>query len=158
MRRYTGILMVIFLFVSAFAQAQILGKKIYPSGWVLGPTVAYQYQTKSFLKASFWGLTEVGYADYIKIDAGANFTWHDSKTHVIPELSVTYYPSTVLIWPFVEAEVTPYTVTPKVGVGIFNLFELGFGYGWSLQEKKRLGAIKGFNFSVALSLPLNFNL
>lgn len=128
------------------------------TNWIVGPSVSYQYQSKNFVKASFWGLTDLGYANYLKIDAAADFTWHDNKTHVIPELGLTYYIDPFLAWPFIKAEVTPYTITPKVGVGIFNVFELGVGYGWSLQEKKNLGPIKGFNFSVSVSLPLNYYL
>lgn len=151
MTRYASILF--FLLMAGIAKGQSSSSK-----WIVGPTVSYQYQTTNFLKASFWGLTELGYADYLKVEGGANFTWKNNKTHVIPELGVTYYLSTVAVWPFVKAEVTPYTITPKVGVGIFNLLELGAGYGWSINTKNNLGPIKGFNFSVGLSLPLNYNL
>jgi len=137
-----------------FTKGQELGK----SSWIVGPSVAYQYQSNNFVKLSFWGLTDLGYADYLKIDAGADFTCSNKKMHVIPELGLTYYLNSRLIWPFIKAEVTPYTISPKVGLGIFNIIELGLGYGWSLKDKKELGPIKGFNFSLGLSLPLNYTL
>jgi len=147
------ILTVLVLFFFSFAYSQVPSTH---NKWIIGPTVGYQYQTKNFLKASVWGLTDLGYANYLKIDASADMTWHDGKSYVIPEVGVTYYLNSVIIWPFIKAEVTPNTITPKVGLGIFNIMELGVGYGWSLQEKGNLGKIKGFNFSLGLSLPLNY--
>lgn len=144
-------ILFLFIFSCTYAQVPTHGNK-----WILGPTVSYQYQTKNFVKASVWGLTDLGYANYLKIDAGANFTWHEHKTYVIPEVGATYYLSSLFIWPYVKAEVTPYTVTPKVGLGLFNIVELGLGYGWSIQEKSNLGKIKGLNFSLGVSLPLNY--
>lgn len=150
--RFTFLLIGLLTFTSLQAQERI------KSNWIVGPTVAYQYQSKNFLKASIWGLTDLGFADYLKIDAGANFTWKNNKSYVIPELGVTYYLSAVGVWPYVKAEVTPYTISPKVGLGLFNLVEVAAGYGWALQNKGALGEIKGFNISVGLSLPLNYNL
>lgn len=128
------------------------------SEWIVGPTAAYQYQSKSFLKLSFWGLKDLGYADYLKVEGGANFTWQERKTFVVPELGVTYYLSAVAVWPFMKAEVTPYTVSPKIGLGVFNLLELGLGYGWALQSRSELGNIKGLNISIGASFPLRYNL
>lgn len=129
------------------------------SKWVFGPSLGYQYQKTSFVKASFWGLTDLGYANYLRVDGGANMTWKGGKAHVVPELGVTYYLSAKGVWPFVKMETTPYTITPKIGVGVFNIFEVGAGYGLGLENKKGLGMpIKGFNISVGLSLPLNYHL
>lgn len=128
------------------------------SKWIFGPSLGYQYQKTSFIKASFWGLTDLGYANYLRVDGGANMTWEEGRAHAIPELGITYYLSAKGAWPFVKMEVSPYTVTPKVGVGIFNIFEVGAGYGFDLNTKRGLGPIKGFNISVGLSLPLNYHL
>lgn len=149
-------LILLLLAISTFSLARAQDRS--KSNWIVGPTVVYQYQSNNFVKVSFWGLTDLGYADYLKIDAGADFTWKNKKTHVIPELGVTYYLNTVAVWPFVKAELTPYTITPKVGLGLFNIIELGVGYGWSFKDKKDLGPIQGFNISIGLSLPLNYNL
>lgn len=126
--------------------------------WIFGPSLGYQYQKASFVKASFWALTDLGYANYLRFDGGANMTWKAGKTHAIPELGITYYLSAKAVWPFVKMEATPYTITPKVGVGIFNLFEVGAGYGVDLDTKQGLMPIKGFNISVGVSLPLNYHL
>ena len=128
------------------------------SNWIIGPSIGYQYQEKSFLKASFWGLTDLGYANYLRFDAGANLTFEDKKAHVIPELGITYYLGAKGVWPFIKAEVTPYTVTPKLGIGLFNIIELGAGYGMKLKQKDNLPEIKGFNFSLGFSIPLNYHL
>lgn len=124
--------------------------------WIWGPSLGYQYQKSNFLKASFWGLTDLGYANYLRIDAGADLTWKNKKTYVIPELGLTYYLGAKGLWPFAKAEVTPYTITPKIGLGVFNLFEVGVGYGFDLQAKEGVGVIMGLNFSAGFSLPLNF--
>lgn len=147
-----GILII--TFCSTFVNAQEIRK----SKWILGPSIGYQHQEKSFLKASFWGLTDLGYANYIRFDAGANLTFQDKKAHIIPELGTTYYLSAKGIWPFIKAEITPYTITPKFGIGLFNIVELTAGYGFELQRKKNLVPIEGFSFGLNLSLPLNYHL
>lgn len=144
-----------FLIIMGNAFAQV-GKE--HNSWIWGPSIGYQYQKANFLKASFWGLTDVGYANYLRFDAGANMTWRNSKTYIIPELGATYYLGAKGVWPFVKAELTPYTVTPKIGVGLFNIVEVGVGYGMELGTKEQLGAIKGLNFSLGLSMPINYHL
>lgn len=141
--------------ILSLAQAQEANK---PKNWIVGPSVGYQFQEKNFLKASFWALRDLGYANYLRFDAGANFAWQDRKAHVIPELGVTYYLSAKGVWPFVKAELTPYTVTPKLGVGLFNIVEVGAGYGFDLKTKDNFRPIKGFNFSLGLSIPLRYHL
>lgn len=145
---------LLYLLLSLAGKAQEVKK----SNWIVGPSLAYQYQERSFLKASFWGLTDLGYANYLRLDAGANLTFVHKKIHVIPELGITYYLSAKGAWPFLKTEITPYTITPKIGVGIFNIVELGAGYGFEIKQKADLTAIKGFNFSIGLSLPLNYHL
>lgn len=154
MKRVIGAL-ILFTVISGRLAAQ---EKQEHNKWIWGPSLGYQYQKENFLKASFWGLTDLGYANYLRFDAGADMTWEKGKTHIIPELGVTYYLSAKAVWPFIKGEVTPYTITPKIGVGVFNLLELGAGYGFDIKTKEGLRPIEGFNFSVGLSLPLNYHL
>lgn len=147
----------IFLFL-LFTTAVINAQEIPKSKWIVGPSIGYQHQEKSFLKASFWGLTDLGYANYLRFDAGANLTFADKKAYVIPEVGITYYLSAKGAWPFIKSELTPYTFTPKVGVGVFNIVEFGVGYGMKLQEKVGLPVIDGLNLSIGISLPLNYHL
>lgn len=151
---------ILFIILSAFGQslfAQDLSDTPH-NKWIFGPSVGYQHQKANFLKGSFWALTDLGYANYLRIDGGANVAWYNKKTHIIPELGLTYYLSAKGIWPFLKTELTPYTVSPKVGVGVFNIVELGLGYGFALQTKKDFKQIDGLNFSIGLSLPLNYHL
>lgn len=148
------IVVLLFVMLSFGAEAQELKK----SKWIIGPSIGYQYQENNFLKASFWGLTDLGYANYIRFDAGANMTFENKKAHFIPELGVTYYLGAKGVWPFLKTEITPYTITPKFGLGLFNILEVGAGYGFDLKTKAELAAIKGFNFSVGVSIPLNYHL
>lgn len=152
MKRIVGsVLFLVFSLTFVYAQ-----KNAVSSGWIMGPSLTYQYQSKNFAKVSFWGLTDLSFGDYLKLDASANFTWHAKKTFVIPELGVTYFLNSLALWPYLKGELTPYTITPKVGASLFNVVDLGVGYGWSLQERKNLGNIEGFNISFGLSLPLNY--
>lgn len=143
-------------FITLIGTLDTVGAQEKHNRWIWGPSLGYQYQKSNFLKASFWGLKDLGYANYLRIDAGADITWKNKKTYVIPELGVTYYLGAKGLWPFAKAEVTLYTITPKIGLGVFNLFEVGVGYGFDLQAKEGLGVIKGLNFSAGFSLPLNF--
>ncbi|WP_159634615.1 hypothetical protein [Sphingobacterium composti Ten et al. 2007 non Yoo et al. 2007] len=149
---------IISVFLLLLFATAINAQEIQKSRWIIGPTLGYQYQEKSFLKGAFWALTDLGYANYLRFDAGANLTFQDKMAYVIPELGVTYYLGAKGVWPFIKAEATPYTITPKVGLGVFNILEFGAGYGFELNQKKNLPSIKGFNFSVGVSIPLNYHL
>lgn len=136
----------------------VRGQELVKSNWIVGPSIAYQYQGKNFLKASLWALKDVGYANYLRLDAGANMTFEDKKVYFIPEAGVTYYLSAKGIWPFIKGEITPFTITPKIGLGIFNILEAGVGYGFELSQREALPSIKGVNFSLGISIPLNYHL
>lgn len=123
-------------------------------GWIWGPSVGWQYQSGNFLKASGWGLFAPNNYQYIKLNAGANFTWMQNKTTVIPELGMTYYLSNRLIFPFVQAEATPYTLTPKVGISVLSIIDLGIGYGFDIRTKENFKSLKGLTGSIALNIPL----
>lgn len=127
-------------------------------GWIFGPSIGYQYQNGSFLKASAWGLFAPNQSQYFKFDAGANFTWMMNQTTVIPELGVTYYLNNVAVWPFIKGEITPYTATAKAGISVFSILELSAGYGFELKTKDNFKPIDGFTFGVGFNIPLNFHL
>ena len=145
---------LLFLILSVYSKAQ----QVKNSKWIIGPSIGYHHQEKSFFKASLWGLTDIGYANYLRFDAGANLTFADKKAHFLPELGITYYLSAKGVWPFLKAEVTPYTLTPKIGLGIFNILEFAAGYGFELKQKSNLPPIKGFSFSVGINIPFNYHL
>lgn len=128
------------------------------NGWIFGPSLGYQYQSGSFLKASAWGLFAMNQSQYLKLDGGANFTWMMDKTTVIPEFGATYYLNNVAVWPFLKGEITPYTATAKAGIGVFNLLEFAAGYGFDINTKKDFKPIDGFTFSVGVNIPLKFHL
>ena len=148
----------LFLWMLIFSLEIVDAQEVKKSNWIIGPSVGYQHQKHDFLKVSAWGLTDLGYANYLKFDAGTNFTWKEGKTYVVPEMGVSYYLTAKAIWPFVKAEVNALSVSPKVGIGIFNILELGLGYGFSLKNHKVLGDSKGTNFSIAINVPLNYHL
>lgn len=125
-------------------------------GWIWGPSIGWQYQNGNFLKASGWGLFAPNEYQYMKINAGANFTWMQGKTTVIPEVGFTYYLRNSMLFPFVQAEVTPHTLTPKVGVGILSIVDLGIGYGFDINTKTKFKPLNGITGSLTLNIPLNF--
>jgi hypothetical protein len=127
-------------------------------GWIFGPSIGYQYQSGSFLKASAWTLFAPNQSQYIKFDAGANFTWMLDQTTVIPEFGVTYYLNNVAVWPFIKGEITPYTATAKAGISIFSMLELSAGYGFDINTKENFKPIDGFTIGVGINVPLKFHL
>lgn len=127
-------------------------------GWIFGPSIGYQYQSGSFLKASAWTLFAPNQSQYIKFDAGANFTWMLDQTTVIPEFGVTYYLNNVAVWPFIKGEITSYTATAKAGISIFSMLELSAGYGFDINTKENFKPIDGFTIGVGINVPLKFHL
>lgn len=136
---------------STYGQADVR-----PKTWAIGLSSGYQHQQVSMAKLGLWALKDLSYAEYLRFDGGVNFAFFQNETHYIPELGVAYYISAKGIWPSVKAELTPYTVTPKVAVGVFNILEFGVGYGLKIQDKKGLPSIDGLNISIGLSIPFNY--
>jgi len=128
------------------------------NGWIFGPSIGYQYQSGSLLKASAWTLFAPNQSQYIKFDAGANFAWMLNQSTVIPEFGVTYYLNNVAVWPFIKGEITPYTATTKVGISVFSLLELSAGYGFNIKTKENFKPIDGFTFGLGINVPLKFHL
>lgn len=155
MRKILIVLVMLFLGQQAgFSQE----KSRKADGWIFGPSIGYQYQSGTFLKASAWGLFAPNQSQYIKFDAGANFTWMMDQSTVIPEFGVTYYLNNVAVWPFIKGEITPYTATAKAGISVFSILELSAGYGFDINTKENFKPIDGFTFGVGLNIPLKFHL
>lgn len=123
-----------------------------------GPTVSYQFQKGSAIKTGGYFAISFDGDHIFKTDVTANFTWAQNKFAVIPEAAFTYYPAVFIITPLVRAEITPYTITPKLGFSVATLFEFDLGYGMSINEKKDYRPIKGFAGSIRFNIPLNFRL
>lgn len=147
---------VIWAFMSCCYLKNAQAQNIKKMGWIWGPSIGWQYQHGNFLKTSGWALFAPNDDQYIKMNAGANFTWMQGKTTIIPEIGFTYYVSNRLLFPFVQAEATPYTLTPKIGVSIFSLVDVGLGYGFNIKTKESFKPLKGITGSVTLNIPLNF--
>ncbi|TYP90273.1 hypothetical protein BC792_12455 [Sphingobacterium allocomposti] len=128
------------------------------NNWIWGPSVGWQYQNGNFIKLSGWGLFAPNEKQYIKFDAGANFTRMGGQTVVFPEVGVTYYLSDRLLFPFIKAEINPYTITPKVGVGLLSVVDFAVGYGFDLRTKEGLRPFHGITGSISINVPLNFHL
>ena len=126
--------------------------------YLVGPTLSYQFQKGSIVKTGAYFAFPFSGDHIIRADATANFTWTQSKFAVIPEGALSYYPQTYVLTPFVRAELTPYTLTPKVGVSLATLLDLDFGYGFSIKKKTDYQTIKGFAVSLRFSIPLNYRL
>ena len=144
------------VFLGTFLSTKGQEKKA--NGWIFGPSIGYQYQSGSFLKASAWTLFAPNQSQYIKFDAGANFTWMMDQTTVIPEFGVTYYLNNVAVWPFIKGEITPYTATAKAGISIFSILELSAGYGFDINTKENFKPIDGFTVGVGINVPLKLHL
>ncbi|CDS97886.1 hypothetical protein MUB18_04970 [Sphingobacterium sp. PCS056] len=123
-----------------------------------GPTLSYQYQKGSAIKTGgYFAFAFLG-ENILKTDVTANFTWTQSKFAVIPELAFSFYPQSWVVAPFVRTEITPYTITPKVGISLATILDLDFGYGFATADKQDYRPIKGFTASLRFNIPLNYKL
>lgn len=153
---YRFILFIHFLCVLGSSASAQHGREL--KTWALGASGAYQHQQVSMLKLGLWGLRDIGYANYLRLDAGVDLAFHEQEVHYIPELGVAYYLSAKGVWPAIKAELTPYTFTPKVSIGVFNILEFGLGYSVELKEKSGFLPLKGWNWSLGLSIPFNYHI
>lgn len=135
------------------AQAQTHGEL---KTWAVGTGVGYQHQEVSMMKLGMWALRDLGYANYLRVDGGVDLAFHARKVHYIPELGISYYLGAKGVWPSIKAEITPYTITPKALIGVFNILEFGVGYGFEIQEKSNLPSLEGLSWSIGLSIPFNY--
>ena len=108
--------------------------------FLVGPTLSYQSQAGNILKVGGYYLQPLaGEAVGIKLEANAQFAYFRDAFRVIPEGSLTFYPTfDNLILPFLEGEITPYTVTPKVGLTVATIVDFGIGYGFDTKVKEGL--------------------
>lgn len=137
--------------------ALLTGICVNAQDFLIGPTVSYQSQAGNLLKVGGYYLQPLAGDSFgLKLEANAQFAYFREQFRVIPEGSFTFYPTfNNLILPFVEGELTPYTVTPKIGLSFATMIELGIGYGFDIETKQGLKPIKGFTFSLGLNFPLN---
>lgn len=121
-----------------------------------GPTFSYQSQSGSWLKLGGYFLHANQNDLVVKVDATANMAYLRDKFVVIPEVGLTLSPSVnSLVLPLFEGELTPYTITPKVGFSILTIVDFSVGYGFDYNTKENLKPIKGFNFSLGINIPIN---
>ena len=145
----TLFLLCLFLGITSQIQAQ---------EHLFGPTLSYQYQNRSMFKTGAYFATELNHKHIVKIDATANFTWIEDNFIVIPEVAAAYYSEMYYIGLFGRAELTPYTLTPKIGLSFATFIELDLGYGLPLANKGDFNPIRGFTTSLRLNIPINFKL
>ncbi len=141
---------IFILFFSSFAFSQNL----------FGISGSYSNQSGNFTKLGLFYTFGLGDTFLTpRIDANINMAYMRDNFHVIPEIGVTGFltSSGSYIFPFVESEFTPYTITPKVGLTFMTLIDFGIGYGFSINEKDSFKPIKGFQFSAGINIPFNWN-
>lgn len=121
-----------------------------------GPTISYQSQSGNMAKIGGFYLHNSESNFTYKIDATANLAYFRGKFRAIPEIGFTFYPKPdYLISPTLEAEVSPYTITPKIGFSILTMVDFSFGYGIETNTKTNLKPIRGFTFTFGLNIPIN---
>lgn len=122
----------------------------------IGPTLSYQNQSGNFLKLGGYFMRVAPNSFGIKVDATANMAYMRDQFIVIPEAGVSIFPNAdYLVAPYIESEITPFTITPKVGLSIVHMIDFNLGYGFDIDTKKNMKPIKGFTFSLGFSIPLN---
>ena len=118
---------IFILFFSSFAFSQNL----------FGVSGSYSNQSGNFAKLGLFYTFGLGDTFFTpRIDANINMAYMRDNFHVIPEIGVTGFLASrgSYIFPFVESEFTPYTITPKVGLTFLTIVEFGIGYGFKINE------------------------
>lgn len=125
--------------------------------FLVGPTISYQSQAGNVLKVGGFYLQPLaGNSVGFKLEANAQLAYFREQFFIVPEGSLTFYPTfSNLIVPFAEAEITPYTLTPKIGLSVATMVEFGLGYGFNTKIKDNLKPINGFTFSLGINIPIN---
>ncbi len=124
---------------------------------LIGPTISYQTQAGNLLKIGGYYVQPILGNDIgFRLDANAQFAYFRNRFLVIPEGGVTIYPTfDNTIIPFAKGEITPYTLTPKVGLSVATIVDFAIGYGFDIKTKEGLKPLEGFTFSVGINIPLN---
>ncbi len=153
MKKYYSI--ILFYFLASFSMAQNKNNDN-----LYGFSIGYMNQAGSFGKFGLFYIIASDTFLTTKIDANANMAHMRDKFRLIPEIGITGYLSTndsSFFYPFIESEFTPYTITPKFGFTLLTIIDYSVGYGFMINEKNQFKPIKGFQFSVSLNFPLNFD-
>lgn len=121
-----------------------------------GPTLSYQNQSGNFIKIGGYYMRIASNSFGIKVDATANLAHMRNNFVAIPEAGISIFPNAdLLASPYFEGEITPYTVTPKLGLSLAHVLDLNIGYGFEMDIKNDFKPVKGFTFSLGISIPLN---
>lgn len=140
---------ILFLIIAHPAQAQ---------HQVIGAAVGYKAQNGHWLQAGLdyqwvttnnWG---------IGADIKANAIYSQEKIKVVPEATLSLYPNAnKLVAPYVASGISPYTITPKLGISLAYMLNLEFGYGFSINENSdEIQPINGCSFALSVRYPLNY--
>lgn len=71
-------------------------------------------------------------------------------------MAASFYFSEIRLTPYSKLELTPFTVTPKVGLSYYTLINIDLGYGFYIGARGKNNFIRGFSASTGLNIPLNF--
>lgn len=99
------------------------------------------------------------------VSANANLGYMQDKFRVIPEVGVGYlfnfknntldlYSSNVSSSFYsARVDVSPWTITPKLGVAILSVFEINAGYSFEFNEREDFKSLDGFRAGFVFHLP-----
>ena len=101
----------------------------------------------------------------LAFSANANLGYMKDKFRVIPEIGAGYmfnfenkpgdpYSSNFSsAFYVIRTEVSPWTITPKVGIAVLSLLELNAGYSFEFRENKDFKDMNGFRAGLTIHLP-----
>jgi len=101
----------------------------------------------------------------LTISANINLGYMQDKFRAIPEVGLGYlfnfknnptdpYSSNISsAFYSTRVEVSPWTVTPKVGIAVLGLLELNAGYAFEFREYKDFKDMNGFRAGLTIHLP-----
>lgn len=101
----------------------------------------------------------------LTVNANVNLGYMQDKFRAIPEVGVGYlfnfkdnvadlYSSNVSA-PFYSArvDISPWTITPKIGIAVLSVLEINAGYSFEFRANKNFKTMDGFRTGLVFHLP-----
>lgn len=152
----------LFLSISLNTQAQEFEYQDFTAYYLFN--VGYTYQNLNYLEAGLNAYLVRPNNDAIDLGATVNLGYSDGQFIAIPEAQVGYllsaketafdpYSSNFnsAFW-VVRGSVSPWHVTPEVGITLLYLIDITAGYGFEFREHPQVD-LDGFKIGVSIRLP-----
>lgn len=155
-------LFILFLSSTLFIQAQELEYQDFTAYYLFN--VGYTYQNLNYFEGGLNAYLVQPNDNIIDLGATANLGASDGKFIAIPEAQIGYLwnikrsvidpysPHFNSAFWLVRGSVSPWHVTPEVGITVVSLIDISAGYGFQFREHPHVD-LEGLKIGVSLRLP-----